>query len=617
MGPSSPIRRTAKRVTLALTCALALGLVASGTIPLGASGGLRAGNPGRIVDLPDGRGEAELLSFDSNLVPALLSTAPESNVDVGDWPAAPGVRRSVHLARHEIYAPGARMLRVDAEGEHDVPRSRLVFFWGRDEAGGRVMVSVDPETHELRGLSRSPDGFHEFAPDGPDGRGLHRLMKSGPPEGAPAPQITCGQEDDAETRYAFSGREPLGRAAMNLPSLHTATVAFDTDNELMQLKFGDNVALATNYIATLVASINVIYERDLNLRLLQGQTFYRVSSVADPYTGGTGSADVNKLNEFGGYWSTNNGSVTRALAAMLSGKQLDPNSASGIARVAPTPLCSTTNGYSFSQIFKSNYLSGDTMIVGHEIGHNLSSPHTHCYPDPAPDRCWNGESCYLGATNCPAPQTINGIPNVTGTLMSYCHILGGCSLTQVFHPQTVNAYIGPALSSKVGVCVFPFGGGPTPTPTPTRTPTPPAGATPTPTPTSTPTPPASAATRLHPLAPCRLLDTRNPAGPLGGPPLGGAAQRTFVVWSTCGVPVGAVAISSNVTVVNPAVQGNVIAYPAGVGTPNAWTISFRAGKTRGNNAQIMLSQDGTGRIVVQNNSAGTLDLVVDVNGYYQ
>ena len=104
MAPDSSIRRMAKRAALALTCALALGLVASGTIPLGGVEGLRAGNPGPIVDLPDGRGEAELFSFDSNLVPVLLSTAPESEVEVADWPASPGVRHSVRLARHEIYA---------------------------------------------------------------------------------------------------------------------------------------------------------------------------------------------------------------------------------------------------------------------------------------------------------------------------------------------------------------------------------------------------------------------------------------------------------------------------------------------------------------------------------
>ena len=68
----------------------------------------------------------------------------------------------------------------------------------------------------------------------------------------------------------------LDRAPALITSLHTATVAFDTDNELMFQKFGDNTTSATNYIASLIASINVMYERDLLLRLLQGFTVLRV-----------------------------------------------------------------------------------------------------------------------------------------------------------------------------------------------------------------------------------------------------------------------------------------------------------------------------------------------------
>src|SRR6266545_7723247 len=62
---------------------------------------VRAGNPGQIVDLPGGRGEGELLRLDARLVTSLLALAPEEDAAVADWPVAPGVRRSVRLARHE------------------------------------------------------------------------------------------------------------------------------------------------------------------------------------------------------------------------------------------------------------------------------------------------------------------------------------------------------------------------------------------------------------------------------------------------------------------------------------------------------------------------------------
>ncbi|MDL2718967.1 MAG: hypothetical protein PT977_14565, partial [Acidobacteriota bacterium] len=104
---------------------------------------------------------------------------------------------------------------------------------------------------------------------------------------------------------------------------------------------------------------------------------------------------------------------------------------------------------------------------------------------------------------------------------------------------------------------------------------------------------------------------------LGGPALGANATRTFALAGSCGVSATAVAVSVNVTVVAPQAAGDLVFYPAGAGVPNASTISFRAGRTRANNAQVLLSSDGTGRATVRNGSSGPLDLVVDVNGFHE
>jgi hypothetical protein len=111
--------------------------------------------------------------------------------------------------------------------------------------------------------------------------------------------------------------------------------------------------------------------------------------------------------------------------------------------------------------------------VGHELGHNFGSRHTHCTDtNPATsgvtepiDFCYSGESCTSGpwpagsSVSCPAPFTIdpvNGAPiaSVRGTLMSYCHLLGGCGVTNVFHPQSVDV-IAPIVESRVNSCIFP------------------------------------------------------------------------------------------------------------------------------------------------------------------
>ncbi|HSB63124.1 MAG TPA: M12 family metallo-peptidase [Thermoanaerobaculia bacterium] len=593
------LRRMGGRVAVSAALALASLVFSAPARGTSAEANLpRAADPGQIVDLPGDRGLAELFSFDGRLASALLTLAPEEGREVIEFPTTPGVRRRVRLVRHEIYADGARVYRVEGQVRTEVPRSRLVFFWGSDleGAGNRLFVALDPATRGFSGLVHGPEGTHEIARDPTDRRERHVLARPRVPDGA---AWRCGQEDFVETAVSWAPpanrrAEALSRRSNALSSLHSGIVAIDTDNEYMTY-WGNNTTNATNYIAQLIASINVMYERDLNLRLLQGTTFLR--TTADPYAQGPGSgqnANIAELNEFTSYWNAHypNATYPRSVATMLSGKQPGNFSASGIAWLAGS-VCGDSSDYSFCQVFKTSYLAGDTLVVGHEIGHNLGSPHTHCYAAPAPDHCYNFESCYTGPTSCPAPLMINGY-NATGTLMSYCHV-SPCNsgTTYAFHPSTISRYVGDTLDAGASSgCLAVVGGGGPQAP-----------------------PPVSAATLLHPLTPCRVLDTRNAVGPLGGPAIGGGGQRTFIVSNSCGVPPGAVAVSANATIVNPAAQGDLIVYPAGISAPTASTISFRAGRTRANNVQIYLALDGS--IVARNNSGGALDFVVDVNGYYQ
>ena len=63
--------------------------------------------------------------------------------------------------------------------------------------------------------------------------------------------------------------------------------------------------------------------------------------------------------------------------------------------------------------------------------------------------------------------------------------------------------------------------------------------------------------------------------------------------------------------------GNLRVYPTDIGIPETWTISFRAGQTRGDNAMSTLATDGTGTIGVKNDATGTVHVIVDVNGYFE
>ncbi|MGE5718019.1 MAG: hypothetical protein ACM369_15335 [Acidobacteriota bacterium] len=126
-----------------------------------------------------------------------------------------------------------------------------------------------------------------------------------------------------------------------------------------------------------------------------------------------------------------------------------------------------------------------------------------------------------------------------------------------------------------------------------------------------------AASTLHPVTPCRLVDTRRPVAPLGGPAIAASGTRTFALAGACGIPATAKSVAVNVTVVAPQAAGDLVLYPAGTGIPNASSISFSAGRTVANNVCVLLAADGTERATVKNSAAGALDLVIDVTGYFE
>lgn len=375
---------------------------------------------------------------------ALEQLEPGASVALTQWPVAPGEHRPIRLERRSIYAAGARVFEIGDSGIRELPRSPRIHYLGviEDEVGGGILLTLDPRTGRLSGAAFVQGVGFDLIADDPGDAASVRVVATDERMAPLDPTWDCGGEllHLPDTPGHLPPGSPASAGAKSGVPLE-AVIGVDTDTELLSQKFGNNSAAAADYIADLFAAMNVMYERDLDLTLLQGTTFLRTGS--DPYSQNSGgSASSSELNEFGSYWKNHYPGVSRALAAMLSGKSPSSSSASGIAWVGG--LCSSSYGYSFSKVFKIDYLSGDAKIVGHELGHNFGSPHTHCYSPPI-DHCWNGEGgCYSGATSCP------GGP---GTLMSYCHLVG-CGSALQFHPTVVarilNSYVAPAT----GVCVF-------------------------------------------------------------------------------------------------------------------------------------------------------------------
>jgi hypothetical protein len=120
---------------------------------------------------------------------------------------------------------------------------------------------------------------------------------------------------------------------------------------------------------------------------------------------------------------------------------------------------------------------------------------------------------------------------------------------------------------------------------------------------------------FHTVTPCRAYDSRDAA--LGGPaPLAAGTDNPIVVGGRCGVAATAKAVSLNVTVVGPSRGGHLRLFAPGTPRPGSSSLNYAAGVTRANNAVVALGADGA-LVVYVDQPDGTVDVVLDVSGYFQ
>lgn len=119
--------------------------------------------------------------------------------------------------------------------------------------------------------------------------------------------------------------------------------------------------------------------------------------------------------------------------------------------------------------------------------------------------------------------------------------------------------------------------------------------------------------RFYTVTPCRVADTRDPAGPSGGPALSPGEDRRFPIGGRCGIPGTARAVALNVTVAGPTAQGSLRIYPGSV-LPAASVVNYRGGQVRSNNSIVGLS--GGGLTVRADQATGSVHVLMDVTGYF-
>jgi Putative binding domain, N-terminal len=127
--------------------------------------------------------------------------------------------------------------------------------------------------------------------------------------------------------------------------------------------------------------------------------------------------------------------------------------------------------------------------------------------------------------------------------------------------------------------------------------------------------PASTETALafYPVPPCRLVDTRGAAGPLGAPTLQAKEERRFpVLTSSCQVPATAQAYALNYTVVPKEPLSWLTTWPSGQAQPLVSTLNAPTGSTTANAAIVPAGENGDLSVYVTNST----ELVIDISGYF-
>jgi hypothetical protein len=122
------------------------------------------------------------------------------------------------------------------------------------------------------------------------------------------------------------------------------------------------------------------------------------------------------------------------------------------------------------------------------------------------------------------------------------------------------------------------------------------------------------ALQFVPLAPCRVVDTRLPDGPFGGPAIAGGASRDFVIPSgPCpNIPSDAAAYSLNVTTVPHGYLAYLSAWATGFTRPQTSVMNSFDGRIKAS-ADILPAGDSSSISIYVSNTA---NVVLDIDGYF-
>lgn len=341
-----------------------------------------------------------------------------------------------------VFSDGAVLQVEEASGSQRLPMPTVRHFIGHEaDSAARAFVSVHPDGRVRGWLSGAAgsESFVRYAGDQGEAR-LTPVESHRPGDGREPP--SCGAD-----RLPPIPASPVAEGAVRgaIPDGLMASIAIETDREYLLLFDGD-VEQAAAYAADLIGQASWLFGEEVGVDLVV--SFIRLWRRGDaPWVQ---TETYCSLYEFGKHWNEHMGHVERTLAHFLAGRVDNGGVAwggvlcRGPIQVNIADFGSSCPGlpdvdfyagdYGFSGNINGGFDPGDPavqwdgFVVSHELGHNFSSPHTHCYggiggSDLPVDECYveaAGPGCFVGTPQLPGPQGQG-----SGTVMSYCYLRPG------------------------------------------------------------------------------------------------------------------------------------------------------------------------------------------------
>ncbi|HZN04905.1 MAG TPA: M12 family metallo-peptidase, partial [Candidatus Polarisedimenticolia bacterium] len=423
------------------------GLLAMALLGLLLDGGVRAQGPvaarAETIRLvpghPESRGKGRIA-----LVPdasALRRLFRAGSARVADVPLPDGRRIDLDVASTDVTTGRTRFFVGGPEGLRETAPPDMRFFRGRVAGDPESLVSLSLFDRRIAGFIRvqgreytmSPRAFSLDSPEASEIEMVDEALEGGP-------SGVCDGEEAADIAGVMPlpdgpGLESSTASSIDANTLLAGTIAVEGTVEWVARHGG--VAAATAYTLNLMAQVSAVYESDVKVRL---EVPYLLMNAAEPdgYSGGSNSTST-VLSEMRAKW---NGTTSLRGVFRTAAHVFSTYSSGGAGRAYINVLCSNVpvnpSAYDYGvTLLEGKGGSWERRLVAHEIGHNFSSPHAHCYT-PEIDKCYNAETgCYAG----PVVQT-------TGTVMSYCNVR-----LSTFHQRERDERIRPGAQAAYPRCM--------------------------------------------------------------------------------------------------------------------------------------------------------------------